>query len=191
MSWFLSAILSDFPSVSRSSLLPLFHWNAFGSAALPPKTLKMYFLSISLFSLYWVLHAYRNAFSSVGEVGLYRTRVSHCTHIKQHVLMMSQKETRSVPLSYRCSHEHQSVTQLSWRISSSLSLALFLCSPRQSDKSVSDLMAGSETPASASTSSSSGPLAALHCRGNQHSNDVLRDRFLPDSGRSWLCSCIY
>lgn len=111
----------------------------------------------------------------MGEVGLYRTRASHCTHIKQHVLMMSQKETGSVPLSYRCSHEHQTVTQLSWRISSSLSLALFLCSPRQSDKSVSDLMAGSETLVSASTSSSSGPLAVLHCRGNQHSNDALYD----------------
>lgn len=93
---------------------------------------------------------------------------------------MSHKETGSLPLSYRCSHEHRTVTQLSWRISSSLSLSSLVLppSPRQSGKSVSDLTPGSETLVPAWTSFSSGPLAALRCRGKrawkQWSSSLLR-----------------
>lgn len=77
------------------------------------------------------------------------------------VLVMSHKETGSVPLSYRCSHEHRSLTQLSCRVSSSLSPP----SPR-SEESVSDSMTRSQTLVLASTSSLSAPLATAHCRGN-------------------------
>lgn len=107
---------------------------------LPPKSLIMYFLSMSLFlTLLSLTHLY-NCFL----LGIRWVYIGHVyTHIKQHVLMMSHKETGSVLLSYRCSHEHHTVTQLSWRISSSLSLSLSSPSfPQQSDKSVSDLVRG-------------------------------------------------
>lgn len=66
MSWFLSAPLDDSPSVSRSSLLPLLHWNAFGSVFLPPKSLKVYFGGTSsVFNLLSLAHLYSCIFLDI------------------------------------------------------------------------------------------------------------------------------